>query len=67
MPQHRNIIWPVREVGEYPNFYVQTESITHLKVLVASGIDQQNVGFRITRRHARLLARRINQCLDGTK
>ena len=67
MPKHQNIIWPVREIGKYPNFYVETEPTGYLKITAAAGVGQMNSGFRITRRHARLLAKRINQCLDGTK
>jgi len=64
--KHKNIIWPTTEVGKYPNYYVATLDTKMLKVLCESGSGGA-IGFSITRRKARLLAKRINQCLDETK
>ena len=66
MSKHINAVWPVHEIGKYPNYYVRTEPTHDLAIFAATGNGMQE-GFRITRRGARLLARRINQCLDSTK
>ncbi|HEX6684984.1 MAG TPA: hypothetical protein VF062_19500 [Candidatus Limnocylindrales bacterium] len=54
--------WPA---SVYPNGYVRT-AIDDLIQIVYFERDGQAQVLMLNRRDARLLARRINQCLDGT-
>ena len=59
--------FPVSKIGTYPQYYVSTEDTKHLKIIAykSSGLD--GLGFIISRQKARMLVKRINQCLDDTK
>lgn len=66
MPKHPNIIWSARKWGTYPNTYVRTFNKEKIGIVMSE--DEGNGSAMImTRRMARLLAKRINQCLDETK
>ena len=58
-------IWPVRQVGVYPNYYVQTEDDDRISIASADG-GMYMTAILMSRKDARLLAKRINQCLDET-
>lgn len=58
-------VWPTRPIGTYPQMYVRAkDELIDIATFNAEGKD--GWGFSLTRKDARLLARRINQCLDAT-
>lgn len=67
-PKHQpTVIWPARPIGESPQAYVRTTEGGGIEVMV---FDNQGARESIeipTRRMARMVARRINQCLDYSK
>lgn len=66
MKRSANVCWAAREVGTYPNGIVRCDGEDFIVVSVEPG-DGQSYGLRVDRKLARLLAKRINQCLDDTK
>ena len=67
MAKHKpSVIWPTRRIGVYPQFYLATVDSKNIKLAYCSA-NMGGVVFHIDRRHARLLAKRINQMLDETK
>jgi hypothetical protein len=60
-----SIIWMARREG-YPNSNVRTDGRKHLYIQHSLGPDAVQE-IRIDRKTARLLAKRINQCLDETR
>lgn len=60
-----NVVWICRELGKYPNGSVRCDGEDRVVVSVEPG-DGKSYGLCIPRTLARLLARRINQCLDDT-
>lgn len=60
-----NAVWMCREVGVYPNASVACDDDDLIKVAVEPG-DGKSYGLRMSRKTARLLAKRINACLDAT-
>lgn len=72
---HANVIWQARKMGVYPNGHVKLQApewngkkkplTRYIAVYVEPG-DGKSYGLRIERKLARLLAKRINQCLDQT-
>lgn len=63
MRYRENVVWACREVGQYPNANVRSAADGDVIVSVEPG-DGKAYGLRVPRRVARLLARRLNQCLD---
>lgn len=64
--RHANVIWQARKMGAYPNGHARLGPSKTIEVFVEIG-DGNSYGLRIpNRRLARLLAKRINQCLDQT-
>jgi len=62
MAKHKpGMIWALRRPGQYPNGYVATVSADLIL------ISYDGNGFRVSRRDARLLVRRILQCLEETR
>ncbi len=58
-------IWLTRPIGAYPQIYVEAKGeLIDITSFAVEGSD--GWGFALTRQEARLLARRINQCLDAT-
>ena len=57
----------LRQPGQYPNGYVETAEIDSVKVRYVIAADAWPDGFICTRRDARLFAKRIMECLEGTK
>lgn len=47
--------------------YVQTLSTSQIKVTLFIHGDDWGTGLNLTRAEARMLARRLNECLEGTK
>ena len=60
------MIWLTRRCGLYPNYEVRTLDPNTLQITSYNG-GEYGYGFRISRHDARMLARRINQCLDETR
>ena len=54
-----------RDVGSYPNGYIQTADDDEIRVTYFMHEGYPQTIF-MTRRDARLIAKRINQCLDAT-
>lgn len=59
------VIWPTRPMGVRPQQYVRTadESNVEVTFVIAAG---EAWAVRLSRHDARMLARRLNQCLDET-
>lgn len=58
-----NTLWSLRGVN---SLYVKTADDDKIEILFPDGRGYAN-GFSISRKDARLLAKRINQCLDETR
>lgn len=62
-----SLVWCVEDVRKGPiDFYVEVVDQQRVKIMFRES-ETTFVGFTISRRKARLLARRINQCLDATQ
>jgi hypothetical protein len=62
----RSSIWQARKWGSYPNGHVCIGPHSSIELFIEMGNGRAE-GIRIpNRRLARLLAKRINQCLDTT-
>lgn len=59
-------IWPSRPLGTYPQTYVEAKDGGMVDVSFYPVEGESGIGILLTRHHARMLARRINQCLDRT-
>lgn len=62
MNRASNVIWSLRGVG---SAYVKTAEDDKIEILIPDGNGYAN-GLSFSRKDARLLAKRINQCLDET-
>ena len=60
-------IWPTRPLGTYPQQYVKTESETAISVTIVGAEGDCGWSMILSRLDARLLARRITQCLEASK
>lgn len=58
--------WFLRPPPTYPNGYVTTESGDEIQVVFSEREGSSPAAMYMSRRDARLLAKRINQCLDET-
>jgi hypothetical protein len=54
-------------MGSYPNVYVQVGPLNSVEIFVSEKKGQMMEGFRVPRKLAKLLSKRIEQCLDDTK
>ena len=65
MGKHINVIYSIRCIGTYQQIYVKThnENILELSFFQQSA---DGAAVLVYRKDARLLAKRINQCLDET-
>ena len=59
--------WPLHRVGKYPNGYIQTASDQEIAICFVPDEESDAGCFNLSRRDARLLAKRILQCLEATK
>ena len=59
--------WSCREIGNYPQAYVQTIDSKHIQISHYKIKGMRGIAINMPRGLARLLAKRINQCLDKTK
>lgn len=60
-------IWPSHRMGVYPNQYVRTESADSVSVGFVEQRGAAMCTLTLSRHDARMLARRLNQCLDETR
>lgn len=60
-------IWPTRPLGVYPQQYVRTLDEDHIGVSFHATLNGLGREVRLTRHEARMLARRLNECLDDTR
>lgn len=64
----RTSVWPTRRLGVYPQTYVQVarddEDMIEVSRFPTPG---DGIALLFSRSEARLLARRINECLDRTR
>lgn len=58
-----NTLWSLRGVN---SLYVKTADDDRIEIMFPDGTGYAN-GFSVSRKDARLLAKRINQCLDATR
>jgi hypothetical protein len=61
------MMWAFRMPGKYPNGYVQTTEDNQILMSFFDKEGEDGIGIIRSRRDARLLARRILQCLEKTK
>lgn len=63
--KHANTLWAARKVGEYPNIYIGV--LPDGRIQITGYQAKQSIGIRqnLSRRIARLLARRINEALEA--
>lgn len=67
MAKHRpTVVWPTRRLGSYPQQYVRTADEQTLELSFHTEAEFAGWAVKLSRRDARMLARRINQCLDET-
>jgi hypothetical protein len=59
-------IWGLRPLGTYPNGYVRTDENDDIEIVHTESENCPTEFLVMSRRDARLLAKRINQCLDKT-
>lgn len=63
-----SVVWALRRYkdGQYPRVYVATAGREHICIDLYNG---DPIGHAVTlkRQDARMLARRINECLDATR
>lgn len=57
-------IYPVREIGKYPNYYVQQEDVESCYVFITPAMGEKSTGIRVLKKDMRLLAKRLIQCAD---
>jgi hypothetical protein len=67
MTKHKNSVWLTKPVGTYPYGIVRTFDKKHISVGLCLKKGDYIANLLFTRREARMLAKRINQCLDDTK
>lgn len=68
MPRHEPCVsWASKKIGVYPNTMIKTLENNMIQIQFFPEKDRDGIAFNLDRRHARLLAKRINQCLDETK
>ena len=61
------VIWSLRRPGVHPNAWVRTADFDLIAIQHYSSPGDPGAVLLLSRKDARLLAKRINQCLDGTK
>lgn len=62
-----SVVWTSRNRFDIPYQAVRTHSKTEIVISIMPGHGENGIGFKLSRLEARMLARRINQCLDATK
>ena len=68
MSKHKpGVIWATRLNMGRAYQVVRTNSTSELSLAFFSGGGKPGLSFTVTRGDARLLAKRINQCLDATR
>lgn len=61
-----NVVWLIKPIGKYPQACVSIVDKNNVR-LTYHETQSNGAAFVMSRRIARMLARRINQCLDDTK
>lgn len=59
------ILWALKRIGHYPTIHLTTVDSKNIKLACYSP-DGDGFSLEISRRDARLLAKRLNQILDDT-
>lgn len=67
MSKHKNTVWITKPIGVYPYGIIKTFDKNHVSVGICPSKGEYITSLVFTRREARMLAKRINQCLDDTK
>lgn len=62
-----SVVWTTNSRFDRPYQAVRTDSETEVVISIMPGSGKDGIGFNLSRKDARMLARRINQCLDGTR
>lgn len=60
-------VWPIRRLGVYPQVYVRTADDDNIAIEFWRTKWHTREPLALSRKDARLLARRIVQCLEATK
>ena len=61
-----SVVWSLRGPDKYPYYQVRTTDDDRIEIGAASGNGYMDY-LLLSRKDARLLAKRINQCLDDTR
>lgn len=68
MVNHKpNTTWAALPLGKYPQSYIRTVDKKYIRIEFCHEKAMSSDVVKITRHHARMLARRILQCLGETK
>lgn len=67
MTDFRGESWVVNKIGTYPQLYVEPYNLSNIKISFFPSKDTTGVGIVLPRNKAKILAKRITQCLDETK
>lgn len=62
-----NTVWALYPPGRYPQVYVSTADEKNIKIEFCYKQAMSGDIVKLTRHQARILSRRIMQCLNGTK
>jgi len=63
-----NKIYPTRKIGDYPQVYVSRVAFDDkdgLKIALRWSPQETGIAIEMTKEHARMLIRRLEQCLKG--
>lgn len=61
-------VWATRPISQYPSQYVRTTDDDRILIVNIERPDSNYLATMVvSRKDARLLAKRINQCLDATR
>ncbi len=68
MAKHKpSVLYCTHKLGVYPNAQISTADGAHIKICVFPLDRYDGASFTMSRQFAKMLARRINQCLEDTK
>jgi len=68
MAKHKpTVVYCTHKVGVYPYASIATHDTKSVRIGIWPGKGKLGFTFALTRQFAKMLARRINQCLEDTK